>query len=197
MFAKRCSVWAVGVVLGLSVTTAQGVGTGQVHDFPSPGSSFTGVTDIGGGQFGWFWSASLNQTVSEVLVDTEPEITRALLRIEIPQNALVNDSVEWAVTINNLTAGDFAVDPGFTGAMFLDLRFAPIEADGGSYEVMMQVVNEVPLLGGSHSLGFDEPHAHSIQLIPEPASAAILSICALAVVRRGGNTRRKSGDRDR
>jgi len=175
---------ALGLVLALAAMLTPGAIRADMVEFPSAGSDITGVTDIGGGQFGWFWSTSLDQGVREVLADPQEAIARVILDIEIPQNALTADSVQWAVTINDLPVGSFAVDPGFTGVLQLDLSFAPIPAVGGAYDVALRVTNDVALLGGSHTLGFADPYRHSINLIPEPVTATLLSIGGVMFMRR-------------
>jgi len=175
---------ALGLVLALAAMLTPGAIRADMVEFPSAGSDITGVTDIGGGQFGWFWSTSLDQGVREVLADPQEAIARVILDIEIPQNALTADSVQWAVTINDLPVGSFAVDPGFTGVLQLDLSFAPIPAVCGAYDVALRVTNDVALLGGSHTLGFADPYRHSINLIPEPVTATLLSIGGVMFMRR-------------
>jgi len=187
----------LGLFLALSAAVVPGAAWGDMHEFPSGGSDLNGVTDIGGGQIGWFWRSSLNQSVSEILADTEPKITRAILDIEVPQNVLVSDPVEWAITINNSQVGSFTVDPGFTGPVHLGLSFARISAVGGNYEVSLEVVNDVALMGGAHTLGFADPYKHSVELIPEPTAAALLSGWVVVLVRRRRSVRKKPADGDR
>jgi len=184
MFAKVRVAGIMSLVAALAALGAAGMARGDMVEFPSAGSVLTGVADIGGGQIGGFWSATLDQGVSEVLAGPDPTINRAILDIEIPQNVLVSDSVEWAVTINDSPVGSFEVAAGFTGPMRLDLVFDPVAAIGGTYEVALEVTNDIPPLGGSHTLGFADPYQHSIDLIPEPVTAVVLSVGAVVLVRR-------------
>ena len=99
--------------------------------------------------------------------------------------ALLGDS-PWGVWVRDVAEDwvAFEVDAGYTGAIHLDVSFPAITALGGGYDVGIEVTNDVPIGDGSHTLAIADPHEHTIDLIPEPATVMLLALGGVAVVRR-------------
>lgn len=189
MKTKRLGNVATILVFASVIAMAgAGAALADTHDFPSNDSTVTAsVGVINENEIGWFLSASMGHKVTEVFADGEAEIERAILDIEVPQNTLTGTPVEWEVLINGVTIGDFQVLPGFLGSIHKDMLFDPISASGGEYEVALVVTNDVPFMGGAHTLAYAGPYDHSIQLIPEPATLSLLVLSGLCLLRRRRN----------
>jgi len=153
------------------------------HSFPSNTSTVVGsVGLLDSEKIGYFYSFDLGHKVESVLVDPLPEVNHALFDFAVPENLLdLGAVVQWDVSINAQTVGNFEVHDTFRGPMHLNLTFAPIGNVVGLYTVAFTVTNVVPGGDGCHALAYAGPWPHAVELIydpppsdPVPAPAALL-----------------------
>lgn len=172
-------------VLGC-VALAAGSAWADTHAFPSANSTVVGsVGFINEDQIGYFWSVARGDLVQEVLTDPLPSVNRAIIGVEVVESTLNSGAfVDWEVLLNGVSVDTFRVDEGFTGVVNRDVTFAAILSDGGTYTVEYRVLNEVPFGAGAHSFAYAGDFAHSITLVPAPASAALLGLGGLIATRR-------------
>lgn len=149
-----------------------------VHAFPSSGSAVVGsVGFIDADQVGYFWSVNRGDSVEEAYVDSLTSVNQAILDYDVITNVLNNNAyVNWDLLINGIVVGSFTVNQGDLGTYSYDTGiFAPIP--GPNYTVRIEVTNEVASGEGSHTLRYaGTAGPHSITLLPEPASLALLAL---------------------
>lgn len=163
---------------------------GAAHaDFsaPYPSSSSSVIASVGdlGSSYGYFWSASRGDMVSESWTGTGEMVVNALdLHLNVPENVLNSGAtVEWDVLVNSTLVGSFSVIEGYFGDLDLTFNFSPI-AGLGDYTVTMEVTNDVPGGFGSHTLDHTDSSMTLYTAVPEPTSMAALGLGALALLRR-------------
>jgi hypothetical protein len=170
-------------------------GWAGLHSFPSGDSSVVGSTGfVDGEQIGYFWSASRGHRVVETFADPLTTVNRAIFDLAVSDNFLDYGAfVDWDILLNSTVVGDFAVPEGFTGALHLDLSFAPIVNVGGQYTVSFVVTNELATGGGAHALAYAGGLPHTVELlgdtpaVPLPASVFLGALglsCAGSWLRR-------------
>jgi hypothetical protein len=161
-----------------------GTALADFHSFPSASSTIVGsVPLIDEAETGWFFSVSLNHSITEYFVDSNPEIGRAIFDIHVRSNTLTSEPVEWEILINEVVIGAYAVFPEFTGPVSMAFDSPVIPALDGGYDVTMRVTNDVDFGEGAHTLAYAGPFEHAVVLIPEPATLAMLA-AGLAMLRR-------------
>lgn len=158
----------------------------DLHSFPSASSSVVGsVGFIDGDEIGFFWSVSRGDTVFETFADSYSSVSRAILNVDVPTNALNSGAfVDWEVSLNGTVIDTFRVNEGFLGTVSRDVSFADIPAVSGNYDVRLRVLNEVAGGQGSHTFAYAGDFQHSIELLPTPSSLALLGLGGLAASRR-------------
>ena len=115
--------------------------------FPSASSSvIASVGQIRANEFGYFWSVSRGDSVSQAFVGTGlTSVDQLDLDFDITQNVLsVGESTNWDVLLNNVVVGNWTwSDTSGTGNLPLSFNFPSIVGNG-SYTIAMIVTNEVP-----------------------------------------------------
>jgi hypothetical protein len=151
----------VGAPLAAGFTPADGVELASA--FPSANSTVIGsVGFVDDDEVGYFWSAARGDSVTQV-VKGPAKIKHAILKVEVVYNGLAaGEHTAWNLEIDGDVVGDFDVQPGFTGVVKVNAKFA--KKTGGEYEVAIRMTNEVAPGGGAITLAYAGDHAHSINL---------------------------------
>lgn len=149
-------------------------------DFPSEDATVVGsVGTITPGEFGYFWSMSRGDSISETFAGTGfHAIDQLALDFEVTQNVLNSGaSTLWDVFVNNVLVGGWSwLDTDGVGSVNELYSFAPI-IGAGTYDIRMEVTNEVGAGFGSIAIGY--PGSATLTSVPEPASISMI-LLALA-----------------
>lgn len=179
------------LLVGMAALAAAGTALGAVHSYPGAAGSATVVGSVGyinPNEVGYFWSVSRGDSVTETFADGLPFVTQTRLDLDVIQNVLNSgNSVNWNVLLNGTVIGSFSVAQGFTGPVTHILNHAAVAHIGGNYTVRMEVANEVPGGGGSHTWLAGAPAGaigSTVTLVPAPASLALLGLGGLIAGRR-------------
>jgi hypothetical protein len=172
------------VVVGLAVAWFASVSAlGQTYEYPSAGSTVVGsVGFIDATRIGFFWSAARGDSVTQTFASPLSAVDRVIMQLNVPNNGLAS-ALNWDVRLNGVDIGDFSVAPGVLGDITVDLSGFSVPSMGGNYTMRIAALNTIPPGGGSHTLTYAGPAAHSLTLLPEPASL-ILVVLAAGLIRR-------------
>lgn len=178
-------------LVGALMLAAAGSALGAVHVYPGAAGSATVVGSVGyinPNEVGYFWSQARGDSVTETFVDPLPFVVQTRLDLIVVQNFLSGGNVvNWTVLLNGLPIGNFTINEGFTGPVTHTFNHLPVPSLGGTYTVRMEVANQVPVGGGSHTFyaGLHPAGGSTVTLIiPSPASLALLGLSGLVAVRR-------------
>jgi hypothetical protein len=143
-------------------------------DFPSSNSiviSSTGMPNPG--QYGYFWSKSRGDSISQTFSGTGlPYVNAIDLNFNVTYNVL-GSRIYWDVLVNGTDIGDWSWgDSDGIGSVNLHLDFADIYGSG-VYNIKMAVSNEV---AGSIKIGFPGNMTlySNAAAVPEPATMLLL-----------------------
>lgn len=138
--------------------------------FPSDSSTvIASVGIIAPGEYGYFWSVSRGDSISQTFAGTGLAAVEELaLSFPITENYLNGGAeVDWNVSVNGTDVGTWAWhDSDSTGTFSHTYQFPTIAA-AGDYTVAMNVVNEVPGGLGSIAIGAGQM---TLTGVPEPAA---------------------------
>lgn len=160
-----------------------------IADFPSAGS--TAVASVGnlGTGFGYFWSAAGGDMIQQTFTGTGLAAVGELdLSFPITDNYLSPGAeVDWSVLLNGVQVGGWVwKDTDGVGQLTKSYTFAPIQGLG-TYNLAMEVINEVPSGEGSIAVGFG---TMTVAAVPEP-STVIAGLGALGMLGLLGYRKRR------
>lgn len=142
-------------------------------DFPSGAS----VSTASAGEYFFLTSHSVQETFSGTGLNA---VTSLDLALDLDYNSLNGGGfVDFDVLINSVTVGSFSfVETDTLGIYNFSYSFSEI-IGSGTYELALQVTNNVP--GGLGSVGFSETNSTAdltgdVSAVPEPASIALLAL---------------------
>ena len=164
-----------------------------IDDFPSDDSTVIGsVGIISIGEFGYFWSVSRGDLISETFTGTGlNSVNQIDLEFSVTQNVLSSGAfTNWDVLVNDNVVGSWSwKDSDGTGVVDLSFNFADIFG-AGTYDIAMEVTNEVA--GGSGSIAIGYPGEMILTggaAVPEPATMMLFGIGILGLA---GVSRKKN-----
>jgi hypothetical protein len=162
LFAMATATLVLTAPTPANAATARSAEPTVTHDFPSADSTVIGsVGFIDTEQVGYFWSMARGDSVTESFTGPA-RVNRAVLRLDVVENALAFAHVDWTLSLNGEDVGSFQVADGQLGPVTERFRFP--KTTGGTYEVKLRVTNEVQLGLGSHSFRYAGAGPHSITL---------------------------------
>jgi hypothetical protein len=141
---------------------AHSVAPATAQAFPSATSTvIASIGFINTDEVGYFWSASRGDSVAQTLPGPK-KIKKAVLKLDVVENALSGAETDWTLSINGTDVGTFVIGVGQLGPVTNTFKFAKMT--GGSYDVKIRMTNEVPSGDGSITLRYAGDGPHSITL---------------------------------
>jgi hypothetical protein len=171
---RHTRYWAAAAGLALTLALAT-PGLASAHPaqpsvIPTRAQAFPSATStviasegfINGTEVGYFWSQARGDSVEQTL-PCRAHVTRAVLKLSVPENTLSGSNIDWTLSINGTDVGNFTITPGQTGPVTEHYSFARMST-GRSCDTKIRVTNEVPAGDGSISLTYAGSDPHSIKL---------------------------------
>ena len=178
----------IGSTLIVALSLAALPALGDVVNFPSNSST---VVDSGintPGEWGYFWSASRGDSVTETFAGTGiTELGSLTLSFGVEDVLQAGNETDWEVFVNGISVGSWVwTSAQGSGTLNETYSFAPITGNG-TYTLRMAVTNETPVNKGS--VGIFIPGTATLEAavpstVPEPVSALLLSTGMLGLLIR-------------
>jgi hypothetical protein len=172
--AILCVAFGSGVASADSVTV----------DYPSADSTVVAsVGAIDGDEFGYFWSWTRGDRITETFAGTGLyDVSSLDLTFEVTRNVLNRGAyVDWNVFLNGTSVGGFIwSEADGTGTVNFVRTFSPIVGNG-TYTISMEVANTVADGYGSIAIGFPGSATLTGRAVPEPMMLSMFGVGILGV----------------
>jgi hypothetical protein len=174
----------LAAVATLNVVGNAASGATYSDAFPSSGSTvIASVGVIDPGEFGYFWSVSRGDNISESFSGTGlASVSKLDLDFDVTRNVLSSGAfTNWDVLVNGNVVGSWSWDSSDgTGNVTASYTFPDI-VGSGNYAVRMEVTNEVPGGAGSIAIGF--PGDLTLTgVVPEPATFVLAALGLMGMI---------------